>query len=186
MKHKNKSLKRRLFEFRVKNLILNLLFLSIVFACAYVFDKWFEAFAYILTYTIIRNEFTKALHGTDLTTSNHKGIQYCRYITFIVQLISITFIITIDISKYINIILAFTLGIINFFAKDYLQYKLYKAKFYKGMGAKDIPQDLVGIEYKIIEQYYVKRYKLDKIAYNLGYSVDNIKKLKSKIIKRYS
>ena len=44
----------------------------------------------------------------------------------------------------------------------------------------------LGIEYDIILQYYVKRYKLDKIAINLNYSVDNIKKLKAKIIKRYS
>lgn len=186
MKHKNKSLKRRLFELRLKNTILNLLFLVVVFTFAYLFNKWFEAFVYILTYTIIRSEFTKALHGSDFTASSHKGIKYCRYITFIVQIISIIFIITIDISKYVNLLLAFVLGVINFFAKDYLQYKLCKTVFFKGMEYKDIPSDLAGIEYKIIEQYYIKRYKLDKIAINLGYSVDNIKKLKSKIIKRYS
>lgn len=54
------------------------------------------------------------------------------------------------------------------------------------MKVEDLPKDLKGIEYDIIYQYYVKRYKLDKIAINLNYSVDNIKKLKAKIIKRYS
>jgi hypothetical protein len=77
------------------------------------------------------------------------------------------------------------LGIINFLAKDYLEHKVNKIKFYKGMLAEDIPSDLVGIEYEIILQYYVKRYKLDKIAYNLSYSVESIKKIKAKIIKRY-
>ena len=54
------------------------------------------------------------------------------------------------------------------------------------MKVDELPKDLKGIEYDIILQYYVKRYKLDKIAINLNYSVDNIKKLKAKIIKRYS
>jgi hypothetical protein len=82
--------------------------------------------------------------------------------------------------------LAGLLGIINFLAKDYLEHKVKKIKFYKGMLAEDIPDDLVGIEYEIIYQYYVKRYKLDKIGYNLNYSKDNIYKIKAKIIKRYS
>ena len=186
MKQNNKSLKRVLFEFRFKNIILNVLFLLIVFTFAYLYDKWFESIIYILTYTIIRSEFTKAIHGTDFTKSSYKGIKYCRYITFIVQVISIIFIITIDISKYINLLLAFILGIINFFAKDYLQYKMYKVVFFKGMRVDELPKDLKGIEYDIMYQYYVKRYKLDKIAISVGYSVDNIKKLKSKVIKRYS
>ena len=186
MNHKNKSLKRRLFEFRFKNIILNILFLIIVFTFAYFYNKWFESFIYILTYTIIRSEFTKAIHGTDFTKSSYKGIKYCRYITFIVQVISIIFIITIDISKYIDLLLAFILGIINFFAKDHLQYKMYKVVFFKGMKADELPKDLKGIEYDIMYQYYVQRYKLDKIAINVGYSLDNIKKLKSKVIKRYS
>ena len=140
----------------------------------------------MLTYSVIRNEFTKAVHGSDFTTSAHKGIVLCRIITTIVQLISIIFLVKVDISKYINIWLAGCLGIINFFAKDYLEYKIKKTKFYKGMLAEDIPKDLVGIEYEIIYRYYVKRYKLDKIAYDLQYSYDNVYKIKAKILKRYS
>jgi hypothetical protein len=94
--------------------------------------------------------------------------------------------VKVDISKYINIGLAVVLGIINFLTKDYLEHKVKKIKFYKGMLAEDIPDYLVGIEYEVIYQYYVKRYKLDKIAYNLNYSKDNINKIKAKVIKRYS
>ena len=140
----------------------------------------------MVTYTFIRDEFEKAVHGSDFTTSAHKGIVYCRIITTIVQLISIIFLVKVDISKYINILLAGVLGIINFLAKDYLEHKVKQIKFYKGMSAEDIPKELVGIEYEIIKQYYVLRYKLDKIAYNLNYSADNIYKIKAKIIKRYS
>ena len=139
----------------------------------------------MITYSLIRNEFTKAIHSSDFTTSSHKGIIYCRIITTIVQLISIIFLIKVDISKYINIGLALLLGIINFLAKDYLEHKVKKTTFYKGMLAEDIPVELTGIEYEIIYQYYVKRIKLDRIAIDLNYSIDNIKKIKSKIIKRY-
>lgn len=140
----------------------------------------------MITYSLIRNEFTKAVHGSDFTTSSHKGIVLCRFITTIVQLISIIFLVKIETLKYINIGLATLLGVINFLAKDYLEYKIKKTIFFKGMLVDNIPQELKGIEYEIIYQYYVKRYKLEDIAINLDYSIDNIKKIKAKIIKRYS
>jgi hypothetical protein len=140
----------------------------------------------MITYTFIRDEFTKAVHGSDFTDSAHKGIVYCRIITTIVQLISIIFLVKVDISKYINILFGVILGIINFLVKDYLEHKVKKIKFYKGMLAEYIPVELVGIEYEVIYQYYVKRLKLDTIAYNLNYSYDNINKIKAKIIRRYS
>ena len=154
---------------------------------AYLFNKWFEMCSYIVTYTIIRSEFSKAVHGKDFTESYSKGIKYCRYITFSIQLISLIFIISVDLSKYINLILAFVLGIINLFAKDYLEF-YFKSKvvFYKGMAENEIPDDLKGIERDIMVYYYVKLYKLDKIALCVGYSVDNIKKIKAKIKQRYS
>ena len=151
----------------------------LVFVIAFISDKLLEFLVFMLTYTFIRDEFTKAVHGSDFTDSAHKGIKLCRLITTIVQLVSIIFLIKVDISKYINILLAGVLGIINFIAKDYLEHKIKKIKFYKGMNKDDIPQELTGIEYEIIYQYYVMRYKLDKIAYNLNYSKDNINKIKA-------
>ena len=183
---KKSNLNKIIFKYKAKKLVLDLIYLGIVFIFAYFYNKLFEALSFILIYTIIRCEFSKQVHGTDFTKSAHKGIKYCRIITFIVQIISIIFIINIDLSKYINIILAMSLGILNFFAKDYLQYKMYKMVFYKGMKESEIPKEIQGIEYVIIHNYYVKRDKLDKIAFELGYSVDNIKKIKSKIVKRYS
>lgn len=176
-----------ILKFRIKNLLLDFVYYAIVFLFAWLFDKVLEISCFILTYTLIRNEFSKAIHGKDFTESSYKGIVYCRYITFCIQLISLVFLITIDLSKYINLILAFILGIINFFAKDYLEYVIAtKVVFYKGMKAHELPKDLAGIEYDIMYYYYVERYKLDKIALCVNYSVDNVKKLKAKIIKRYS
>lgn len=183
---KKKNLNSIIKAYKRKNLLISLLHLLCVLIVAFIFDKLIEFLIFMFTYTIIRSEFTKAVHGSDFTNSAHKGIVYCRIITTCVQLISIIFLIKVDISKYINILLAVLLGVINFFAKDYLEHKVKKIKFYKGMSAEDIPKELVGIEYEIIYQYYVKRYKLDKIAYYLQYSYDNVYKIKAKVIKRYS
>ena len=116
-----KSLTRIIREEKIKNATYDIIFLLVVFIVAYLFNKWYEAFIYIFSYTFIRLEFTKAIHGKDFTEYYYKGIKYCRYITFVVQLISLIFIINVNISKYINLSLAFILGIINFFAKDYLE-----------------------------------------------------------------
>lgn len=128
---------KAIFKFRLKNTLISLLYLLIVFIFAFISDKIYEIFTFILTYTIIRYEFTKMIHGSDFTKSSYKGIVYCRLITFAIQIISIIFIINIDISKYINLILAFILGIINFLGKDYLEYKLNKVVFYKGMTVEE-------------------------------------------------
>lgn len=183
---KKKNLNSIIRRYRIKNTIYDLLCLLLILIVAFISDKLIEFLTFMLTYSLIRNEFTKAIHGSDFTTSAHKGIVYCRIITTVVQLVSIAILVKVDISKYYNILLGIQLGIINFFAKDYLECKVKKIKFYKGMSAEDIPEDLVGIEYEIIYQYYVKRYKIDKIAFNLSYSSDNIKKIKAKIIKRYT
>lgn len=181
-----KSLSKIILENRIKNIIISLLYLLFVIFIAIMFDKLFEFLVFLVTFSFIRNEFTKAIHGSDFTNSAHKSIVYCRLITTIIQIISIIFLIKFDISKYINLLLAFCLGILNFFCKDYLEYKVKKQLFYKGMAKEDIPEDLKGNEYKIIYMYYIESYKLDKIAISLGYSVDNVKKIKSKILKRYS
>lgn len=177
---------KAIIKFKVKNTAISLIYLLMVCLFAALVDKIYEGLVFIMTYTLIRCEFTKAVHGSDFTKSAYKGIVYCRLITFAVQIVSLIFIIAVDISKYINLVLAFLLGVINFLSKDYLEHKLHNVVFYKGMKVEDIPKDLKGIEYDIIYQHYVLRYKLDKIAINLNYSVDNIKKLKAKIIKRYS
>lgn len=179
-------MKSAIMKFRIKQTIISLLYLSIVILFAYINNKVIETLIYILTYSIIRNEFTKAVHGSDFTNSAYKGIVYCRIITFIVQIISVIFILTINISKYINLLLAFILGILNFLSKDYLEHKMKSVIFYKGMKEVEIPNDLKGIEYDVIFKYYVKREKLEKIALELNYSIDNVKKIKSKIIKKYT
>ena len=58
-----------ILKFRIKNLLQDVIFYAIIFILAYLFDKIIEITCYILTYTAIRNEFSKAIHGKDFTNS---------------------------------------------------------------------------------------------------------------------
>lgn len=180
------NLKKIILKNNIKNLIYDFSAYLIIFILAIIFNKWLEMLMYIVTYSVIRFEFIKMVHGKDFTNSYSKGIIYCRIITFVVQAISLIFLIKINISRYGNIILALALGIINFFAKDYLEYKIKKIVFFKGMTKEQLPNDLKGIEYEIMYQYYVKRNKLEYIAQKVGYCLSNVKTLKRNILKRYS
>lgn len=187
---RNKSLKWIIFKTKIENLFLDIIFLTLPLVIALMFNLLLEMFIFVISYTFIRLEFTKAVHGSDFTKSARKGIWLCRLITTTVQIISIIFLIKLNISKFFNIILAFSLGVVNFFTKDYLEYRrkkyLEKKIFYKGMLKEELPKELTGLEYEIMYQYYVKRYLLNKIAINVRYSIDNVKKIKAKILKRYS
>lgn len=178
-------MKKMIIKYKIRNIVLDVIYYSIVLVSAWLFNKWLEMICYVLAYTLIRSEFIKQVHGSDFAKAN--AVSWCRNITLLVQMLSIGIIITIDISKYINLVIALLLGFSNFYVKDYFEvFIVNKTTFYKGMEEIDMPEDLVGIEREIMEQYYIKRYKLDKIAFNVNYSVDNVKKLKAKIIKKYS
>ena len=175
-----------IWKHKIKDFVFDLGAYLVIFALAIIFNKWLEMLMYIVTYTVIRFEFTKAVHGKDFTDSYAKGIVYCRIITLVVQTISLIFLVKINISRYSNMILALVLGIINFFAKDYLEYKIRRMVFFKGMTKDQLPKDLLGIEYEIMYEFYVKRNKLEYIAQKVHYSLSNVKQLKSNILKRYS
>lgn len=86
---------------------------------------------------------------------------------------------------FVSIIFTYLLTTLSFYVRDYLD-KNIKTTFYKGMTSDELPSDLKGIDYDIMNLYYVKRKQLEYIAGAVNYSVDNVKKLKAKILKRYS
>ena len=63
-------------------------------------------------------------------------------------------------------------------------------KLYKGMPIEEFNKsilkttDLNSLQYKICYMYYVERKNEVEIAHKVGYSVDNIRKIKSKINKK--
>ena len=86
---KKKNLNSIIRAYKTKNLLLSLLHLLVVLIVAFISDKLIEFLIFMVTYTFIRDEFEKAVHGSDFTNSAHKSIVLCRIITTIVQLLSI-------------------------------------------------------------------------------------------------
>ena len=115
------SLKFKLFIYRAKEKFISILNMVAILLLSYFFNKWFEMFIFMLTYNLIRCEFLLAVHGSDFVNSPSKSIILCRIITFIIQLTSIMFLISIDMSKFLNTFLASSLGAINYLLKFYLQ-----------------------------------------------------------------
>ena len=75
---KKKNLNSIIRAYKIKNLLLSLAHLLVVLIVAFISDKLLEFLVFMVTYTFIRDEFEKAVHGSDFTDSAHKGIVYCR------------------------------------------------------------------------------------------------------------
>lgn len=116
-----KTLKFKLFLYQAKGMAISIINLVAILTIAYFFNKLTEMLIFTLTYNVIRKDFTLAVHGNDFTASHSKAVKICRLITFVIQFISIIFIISIDISKFLNTFLACVLGILNFVFKFYIE-----------------------------------------------------------------
>lgn len=144
---------------------------------AFLNDKLLEIITTIIFFFIFRKRFEKQYHA--------KSLIHCSIISIIVFIILTRIALRFSISILFIIILTFLTNLISFYVRDYLD-KNIKTTFYKGMNADELPNDLSGVEYDIMNLYYVKRKQLEYIAGAVNYSVDNVKKLKAKILKRYS
>lgn len=157
-----------ILKHRIKNTFWDFLAYLAVFILAYIFNKPYEMFIYIITYTFVRNEFTKAVHGKDFTSSYAKGIVYCRIITIVVQTISIIFLININISRYVNVLIGILLGIVNFFAKDYLEYHIVKNNLWlmneETLDGLCVKYNLSDTARKRLKLRYIDKLKMKEIA----------------------
>lgn len=171
-------LKLRLNSVALKYHLLLILQYVIMLVLAFIFDRVIELLTMIPLFFIYTKKYTKQYHCKTLIKCG----------VFSIFIFTLSFILMPSKNQFVfsSVIFVYAITTISYFVKDYIERKIPKVIFFKGMEVEDLPKDLVGIEKDLMIQYYIKRYKLDKIAFNLGYSVDNIKKIKSKIIKRYS
>lgn len=183
-----KSLNSVILKHKITDVLYDILAYSVVIILSYLLNKPFELFTYIISYTFIRNEFTKAVHGKDFTTSYVKGNIYCRIITMTVQLISIIFLINIEVSKYINVLLSITLGISNFFVKDYLEYHLVKTNLWlindEILDALCIKHNLSNLAKTRLRMRYIEKKKIKEIAMIEGVEIESIEEFFRKLKKR--
>ena len=169
-----------------KETLIYTLLTTIVLATSSIFGVLLEMSLFILYFYFIKELFSKQFHADTIVKSPSKAVALCFTITFLTQFTFIFILVHFELSFYTNIYLGIGLGLFSYMLQDYLESKFKKLVFFKGMKVEDLPNDLVGIEYEVMKRYYVDRYQIKEIASDLGYGIDNIKKIKAKIIKRYS
>ena len=169
-----------------KETIIYTLLTTIVLATSSIFGVLLEMSLFILYFYFIKELFSKQFHADTIVKSPSKAVALCFTITFLTQFTFIFILVHFELSFYTNIYLGIGQGLFSYMLQDYLESKFKKLVFFKGMKVEDLPNDLVGIEYEVMKRYYVDRYQIKEIASDLGYGIDNIKKIKAKIIKRYS
>lgn len=186
-----KSLKKILYQIKLKILIYwKLILISIIqFSCIFAF-AWFEnclleMCIIVACFFIFRRNFEKQYHA--------KNGWICTLYTIILFFIISNISPNITTSILIIIIFTYFINLFLYYAKDYLDLKnKFQAKkigITKGMSEDDLKsiienEDINELEYNILRDYYVKRYKLNKIAIKYDYSIDNINKIKAKAIKK--
>lgn len=170
----------------LKETLIYVLLTTIVLATSSIFGVLLEMSLFILYFYFIKELFSKQFHADTIVKSPSKAVALCFTITFLTQFTFIFILVRFELSFYTNIYLGIGLGLFSYMLQDYLESKFQKIVFFKGMKVEDLPNDLVGIEYEVMKRYYVDRYQIKEIASDLGYGIDNIKKIKAKIIKRYS
>ena len=169
-----------------KETIIYTLLTTIVLATSSIFGVLLEMSLFIIYFYFIKELFSKQFHADTIVKSPSKAVALCFTITFLTQFTFIFILVRFELSFYTNIYLGIGLGLFSYILQDYFECKFKKLVFFKGMKVEDLPNDLVGIEYEVMKRYYVDRYQIKEIASDLGYGIDNIKKIKAKIIKRYS
>ena len=181
----NKNHKKLTKEQKVYNLIFypfviiyNLFSMAVIFLIAYFLNSVIECIFITLSFWINKFAFGKPFHAKDSKTC------------FIIS--SASYIIlnklatsTIGISLLWQIILGVMFSFITSrFVKNTIK------KLYKGMPIEEFDNKILKItdkdslHYKICYMYYIDRKSELEISHNVSYSIDNIKKIKSKINKK--
>jgi hypothetical protein len=184
-KLQNKERKQLTREQKVYNLIFypfviiyNLFSMAVIFLIAYLFNSVIECIFITLSFWINKFTFGKPFHAKDSKTC------------FIIS--SASYIIlnklatsTIGISFLWQVILGVMFSFITSrFVKNTIK------KLYRGMPIEEFNNSILkvtdkdSLQYKICYLYYIDRKSELEISYKVNYSVDNIKKIKSKINKK--
>ena len=158
-------------------IVYNLFTMFVIFLIAYMFDSVIECIFITLSFWINKFAFGKPFHAKDSKTC------------FVIS--SISYIIlnklassTIGITYLWQVILGV---MFSFITSRFVKKTIIK--LYKGMPIDEFDDavlkitDKDSLQYKICHMFYVERKSELEIAHNVGYSIDNIKKIKAKINK---
>lgn len=185
VKLKTKNNRKLTKQEKVYNLIFypfvvvyNLFTIVVIFFIAYLFDAVIECIFITLSFWINKFAFGKPFHAKDSKTC------------FIISCISYVILNKLATSTIgITYLWQVILGVMFSFITSRFVKKTV-TKLYKGMPVEEFDDaifkvtDKDSLQYKICHMFYVERKSELEIAHNVGYSIDNIKKIKAKINKK--
>lgn len=169
--------------FKLFALMLAIFQFMLVFTLCYFINSTTWQFVVIFaSFCIMRAVFGKSYHANSIIT--------CTTLSCVVFVIATRLSLPPYISTLCNVIIGLLVA--------YMMYVLYYFNKYttsqgitisRGMSKEALDEilsnhNLNEIETKILTDYYVKRKSLQYIATSVGYSIDNVKKLKAKLLKR--
>ena len=169
--------------FKLFALMLAIFQFMLVFTLCYFINSTTWQFVVIfVSFCIMRAVFGKSYHANSIIT--------CTTLSCVVFVIATR----LSLPPYISILCNVIIGLLV----AYMMYVLYYFNKYttsqgitisRGMSKESLDEilsnhNLNEIETKILTDYYVKRKSLQYIATSVGYSIDNVKKLKAKLLKR--
>ena len=175
MKLKNKLL--------IKGLFHTLLQFILIFLFAWFNSCIFEMIIVYVCFLYFRTRFTKQFHA--LTSWG------CTLITIIVYYLISLWIPNKSTTLLLIIIFTYFINYISYTYRDYLDFlKIKEFKIYRGMSKKLLTEkcemfELTDVETKVLTMYYCDKLKRWQIGNVVGYSEDNISKIKEKVLKKF-
>lgn len=175
----------------IREFVIWLLYNILLLTIAFLLERFLQMFVFVLLFNFFHNGFNYRFHSDDVTKTPVIAVRLCKIITLIVEVSFLIFCKEMDISLYSNLFIMTSICLGNCLLKFIIiQTFKYRARIIKkGINEKELieicnSKGLNDLERGIMVDYYCKGYKLDKIAIKYQYSVDNIKKIKAKLLKR--
>ena len=159
-------------------IVYNLFSMFMIFLIAYIFDSVIECIFITLSFWINKFAFGKPFHAKDSKTC---FVISCASYIILNKLATSTIGITYLWQVILGVMFSF---ITSRFVKKTI------TKLYKGIPIEEFDDAVLNVtdkdslQYKICRMFYVERKSELEIAHNVGYSIDNIKKIKAKINKK--
>lgn len=185
------SLKNTIRFIEIREFVIWLLYNALLLTIAFLLERFLQMLVFLLLFNFFHNAFNYRFHSDDITQTSITAVKLCKIITIIIEILFLIFCKEIDISLYSNLFIMASICLGNCLIKFIIiQTFKYKERIIrKGINEQELIQmcdekGLNELEKSIMVDYYCKGYKLDKIAIKNQYSVDNIKKIKAKLLKR--
>lgn len=151
-------------------------------SCYFINNVILEYFIIIISFFFMRQCFGKSYHADSVIKCTTLSIM-----TFVLSTrLSLPIYLTILCNIFIGCLVAYIMHIWYYYIKYTTNTGI---TICKGMSLENLLEiknqyNLNEMEFDILNDYYVKKHKLDKIAITYSYSVDNIKKIKAKALKK--